>query len=270
MAKTSELFEHTQRYIREVMAERLRAEGFASYKGEDIHWYRLVNNEVIHAVYFITRSTALNSFFDIRYGCHPLFIPPVLQGSPYLREMLGYEQMNDRVPELVPGSTYFGFHDLMLSGLYNRPYRVPDVLINCPQDKHDGLDILELILPFMDTLKTPNACYQMHKARREQEIEDESMWSMSAYFVDEVLLWDDRDLYPYCQKYIESSMLRLGYLQETGGRSGKFERHELERCALLNNVFKEGCQQEYLQTFGMRASRTLELLEKYTALRRMP
>ena len=40
------LFEHTQRFMREVMAERLREEGFVSYKGEDIHWYRLVNNDI--------------------------------------------------------------------------------------------------------------------------------------------------------------------------------------------------------------------------------
>ena len=268
MAKTSQLFEHTQRYVREVMADRLRSEGFVSYKDEDIHWYRLVDNEVIHAVYFITRSTALNSFFDIRYGCHPLFIPPVFQKSPYLREMLGYEQMNDRVPELLSGSTDFGFHGLMLLGLFNRPYRVPDVLINCPRDKHDGLDVLEPIFPFMDTLRTPNACYKMHKARREREIENGNMVSMSAYFVDEVLFWDDRELHPYCREYIKNRMFRLRYLQETGGRSSKLEQQELGRIALLSKVFEEGCQQEYLQTFDERSKRTLELLEKYTVLRR--
>ena len=58
MANNSMLFEHTQRFMREVMADRLREEGFVSYKGEDIHWYRLVNNEVVQAIYFVTRHTA--------------------------------------------------------------------------------------------------------------------------------------------------------------------------------------------------------------------
>ena len=77
MANNSQLFEHMQRYIREVMAQRLREEGFASYKGEDIHWYRLVNNEMVQCIYFVTRDTHLHSFVDIYYGCHPLFICPM-------------------------------------------------------------------------------------------------------------------------------------------------------------------------------------------------
>lgn len=266
MADKLQLFEHTQRYIREVMADRLRAEGFVSYKGEDIHWYRLINNEVVHAVYFITRHTKLNAFFEICYGCHPLFVPPIFQKSPYMHGMPGYEQMNDRVPELIPDSTPYGFHRLMLYGLCNRPYRVPDVLITCPRDKNNGLDILELVFPTMNGLRTPYACYEMHKKRRKDEIENKVFFSMSPYFVDEVLFWEDKGLYSYCQEYIKNKMLRLEYLQTSGDRASKSEQKELARCVLLDKVFEEGKQKEYVQTFQEREKETLRQLKKYTTI----
>ena len=86
MANNSMLFEHTQRFMREVMAERLREEGFVSYKGEDIHWYRLVNNEVVQAIYFVTRHASLYSGggFELCYGCHPMFISPIFQKTAFI------------------------------------------------------------------------------------------------------------------------------------------------------------------------------------------
>lgn len=267
MSENSQLFEHAQRYIREVMADRLRSEGFVSYKGEDIHWYRLVNNEVVHAVYFITRHTALPSFFEIRYGCHPLYIPPIFQKSPYMYGTPNYEQMNDIVPERVPGSTLYGVHKLMLYGSCNRPYRVPDVMIMCPRDMHDGLDLLDLVLPIMDTTNKPYDCYQMHKKRREGEIEMGNTYTLSPYFVDEALFWEDHDIIPYCKEYIQNKMHRVECLQKHGERPGKSEQQELEKCILLNEVLSEGHQQEYLRTFQEREQKTLQLLKKYCNLR---
>ena len=261
MAKSSKLFEHTQIFVREVMADRLRQEGFISYKDEDIHWYRLANNEVIHAVYFVTRHTALHTNLEIRYGCHPVFIPPVFQKSPYFYQLPGYEQMNDRVPESIPGSTFHGFHSLQIYGMFNRPYRVPDSLIMCPEDKHNGLDVLELVFPTMDTLITPLACYQMHKMRREREME--SVLLMSSYFVDEVLYWEDRPLYAFCQKYVESCPRWYQKMKNIS----KTNQKEIERCLMLQKIFIENRPEEYLKTFSQKEDETLHLLNKYTSIR---
>ena len=212
--RRNQLFEHAQRYIREVMAPRLREEGFCSFKGEDIHWYRLVNNEVLQTVYFVTRSQALHSFLEICYGCHPLFIPPVFQKSPYFHAMPSYEQMNNRVPEKVTGRTPYGFQSLQICGAINKPYRVPDVLIMCPEDRNKGLDILELVLPILDQATTPRACYEMHLNRRKDEIETGNTYAMSPYFVDEVLFWEDEERYAYCKAYLKEQQL---YLHTTNG-----------------------------------------------------
>ena len=95
------VFEHVQRFVREVYADRLRQAGFSSYRNEDIHWYKLVNNDVIHAVYFVTDYMSFPVNLEIRYGCHPLFIPPVFQRSSFVDTSYGYEQMYDIIPELI-------------------------------------------------------------------------------------------------------------------------------------------------------------------------
>lgn len=268
MAKTSELFEHAQRYVREVMADRLREEGFVSYKGEDIHWYRLVDNKVVHAIYFCTRHTGLPAFFDIYYGCHPLFVPPVFQKSPYLYAEPGYEQMNMRIPETVPGSTPRGFEGTMIHGMVNRPYRVPDAMIWCPQDKNNGLDILEKIFPVMDGIRTPTACYEMHKKRRQGEIENDTWLTVSTYFVDEALYVGDEAMYPFCQMFVTSKISLLESAEKTGRFFRKEDKRELERLLELRRVFVEDRRQEYLQTFPAREQETLRKLERYTAIRR--
>ena len=266
MSNMSEMFEHAQRYMREVMAARLMEEGFSSYKGEDIHWYRLIDNKVVQAIYFVTRHATLDSLFEFRYGCHPLFIPPVFQKSPYLFADFGYEQMNDIVPEQVPGSTALGFHTLQLVGLGTSPYRVPDILIQCPRDKNRGQDVLELIFPVLNFTKTPYACYEMHKNRRMQIIENNSTGMMSPYFVDEVLFWNDNDLIPYCQKYLNERMGQFIHWQKIGYRLNRLQQREMDHCMLLDAALREGDRQRFLSLLQKREKETLRLLKKNCSL----
>lgn len=267
MGKTERLFEHTQRFVREVMADRLRQEGFSSYKGQDIHWYRLVDDVVVQTVYFVTRHTSLPAFMDVCYGCHPLFIPAVFQKSPYMHAMPGYEQMSDVIPEFITGRTHISERGTQLYGMINRPYREPDILIMCPHDKHYGIDTLEEILLTMSQVRTPEACYALHKQRRMSEIENDSFWTMSTYFVDEVLYWKDTSLYAYCQSYI-STWLKMF---ETADRSGvplrKEDRETRERLVKLNYVFEGGSIDDYIRSLDDREQKMrkmLRLAEKYT------
>lgn len=43
---------HAKMYIDEVFADTLKQEGFINPDGKSISWYRVVNNELVHAVYF--------------------------------------------------------------------------------------------------------------------------------------------------------------------------------------------------------------------------
>lgn len=267
MASQSMLFDHMQRYVQEVFAQRLRQAWFASYNGEGIHWFRLVNDEVLQAIYFVCRNATLQSTIEICYGCHPLFIPPVFQKSPYMYALPGYEQMNDFIPETIPGSTPYGFEHLRLVGMYNRPYRVPDVLILCPADKNYGLDILEKLLPVMDNISTPYACYEMHKKRREQEIKNGNMFSLSSYFIDEVLFWEDEALYPFCTQYVTEQVACLQKLQTCSELKRRDDREHLKRLLVLQDVFSQNNRDAYMYELQCRAHKNRILLMKHTGLK---
>lgn len=269
MNKATELFEHMQNYTREVFAERLREEGFSSYKGQDVHWYRLVNNEVVQAVYFVIRHTMTPAFAEIRYGCHPLFISPIFQKSPYMHGVPGYEQMSNLIPKTTSCSTIDDFDGLLLNGMYNnRPYRVPDALIFCSPDQNNGLDVLEKLLPVLDKKTTPLACYELHKTIRKPIIDNNSTGMMTSYFVDEVLYWQDKKLYSYCKEFVKQEVRHLEYCQKNGWSIEKARKPQVERCTILRQVFESGNFADYLQTFPEREQETLRLLERNVGIQR--
>jgi len=260
---STEGFAHVQRFVREVYADRLLQAGFSSYKGEDIHWFRLVNNEVVHAVYFRSSRAGFPLMLEIGYGCHPLFIPPVLQRSPFLQPMNGYEQIYYTIPELIPGSMPCGVQHSFIHGLRNKIYRISDVMVHCPDDDQASQMILEKVLAVLKPIDTPATCYDVHKRWRAGEIENDSWITMTPYFVDEVLYWDDRDLYPYCTRYIEG---RLGWLEEVQ-LEGKLKRNadqeELAQLIVLRDVFHSENRAQYVQRLCEKARKNLAQLKKY-------
>lgn len=265
MFKATDLFEHMQRYTREVFAERLRQEGFSSYKGQDIHWYRLVNNEVIQCVYITAWSVTPYTFAEIKYGCHPLFISPIFQKSPIMNGIEDLVQISYLIPERIPNSTKDGVERFLLCGSYNRAYREPDVLIICSPEQNNGLDVLEKLLAVLNQTTTPLACYELHKDLR-RRLSFPSFRVRSTYFVDEVLYWKDDELYPYCREFVKAEAECLENAKNKGFTIPKAYKQSWERGYVLNQVFEHGNFEEYLHTFQERAQRTLRLLERNTGI----
>ena len=266
MAKNSILFEHTQRYVREVMADRLRENGFTSRKGEDINWYRVIDNDVIQAVYFATRHTALPSFLDIGFGSHPFFIPPLFYKGPYLHAGPGYEQYYVAVPEIIPGSYPYGMMRSQISGMSNRVYRSPDVQIMCPTDLNYGRDILDQVLLVLDRIQTPRDCYLSHKTWREREIENGSWMTMSPYFVDEVVYWDDGALLPFCKEYVFGMIEILEQAAQTGRFYRKSDELRLGELRQLREFLSNGDRDGHLNMLKEREKQVQLLLAKNTGI----
>ena len=262
MSKATELFEHMQRYTREVFAERLRKEGFSSYKGQDIHWYRIVNNEVIQAIYFVAFNSAPCTFVEIKYGCHPLFVPPVLQKSPLMNGLPDYVQISN----LIPGSTADGVERLLLYSMYNnRPYRVPDALIMCSPDQNNGLDVLEKLLSVLNGTTTTLLCYELHKELSWQ-LSTSDFRVRSSYFVDEVLYWEDKELYSPCREFVKDEARRLENAIKEGFHIPKMYRQSWEQGKVLNQVFENDNFEEYLHTLQERAQQNLRLIKRNTGI----
>lgn len=263
----AELFAHVQRFVREVYADQLRQAGFSSYKGEDIHWFRLVNNEVIHAVYFVTNYAGFPAMLEIGYGCHPLYIPPILQRSPYIRPMPGNEQMYHEIPELIPGSMPHGIQRSLLNGLTNKIYRVPDVMVYCPADGDTCQNILEKVLSVLDSIRTPAACYEAHKRWRGTQLENGTWLTMTPYFVDEVIYWEDQSLYPYCISYVNGKIDWLEHTMRDGKLARKADQEELSQLYAIREVFRNNERQKYRQELSDKATKHLSMLQKYTPIR---
>lgn len=269
MFKATELFEHMQRYTREVFAERLLKEGFSSYKGQDIHWYRIVNNEVIQAVYFVAFNAVPCTFAEIKYGCHPLFVPPIFQKSPLINGLWDHVQISEFIPETVPGSTTYGLDRLLLYSQYNnRPYRVPDALIMCAPDQNNGLDVLEKLLSVLNRTTTAFACYEFHKelSRQLSQINSIPFKIRSTYFVDEALYFEDKELFSCCREFAKNEALCLETAIKKGVTIPKMYKQSWERSSTLNQVFENGNFEEYLQTLQDRAQHNLRLLERNTGI----
>ena len=265
-ATKSEGFAHVQRFVREVYADRLRQAGFSSYRGEDIHWFRLVNNEVIHAVYFRSSCSRFPLMLEMGYGCHPLFIPPLLKRSPFMAPILSYEQIDYAIPELIPGSTPMGMQHSFIHGLRNNIYRMPDVMVHCPIDEETRQMILDKVLSLLDPIDTPAACYALHKDRREGEIENDAWLTMTPYFVDEVLYWEDKALYPYCSLYIEGKREWLETVKQEGKLKRKVDQEELAQLNVLHDVFLSKNREQYVQQLSEKARKNLAQLKKFVAL----
>ena len=258
------LFTHVQKFVQEVYAEQLREAGFRSYRNEGVHWFRLVNDEVIQAVYFVARHTTFPVRLDIEYGCHPLFIPPILQHSPYMYGMPGYEQMYDEIQETIPGRMPDGRQRSMVLGMQNREYR-EDIEVLCPVNPDERQQILRNVLDEIEPLNTPKACFEAHKRWRARQIENDSWGIMSPYFVEEVLYWEEESLYPYCIEYMKATIRGLSNVREDGKLPQKYQQ-ELEHLKILWDVFQNNSRAEYLQVLQGRESKNRKRLKTNTSL----
>ena len=218
----SALYEHTQRYVREIMANTLRQEGFVSRDGKDVHWFRIVGGNVLHAIYFVS-DIFFPPFLRVRYCCTPLFIPPLTSNGICQKNMPGYEQ--------------YGWNKQLLKE-HNCIYREPDAMVHCPADEYQGHDLLEEVLQIFAPVRTPEDCYRLHKQWHEKEIHNRVLLNLSPHFVEEVLYWDDQDLYPTCMDYV-LMMERILRNPRNGKPLSKSNQQLLDHILALKMVLTE-------------------------------
>lgn len=256
--KMSIVNEHAQNYIRAVMADRLRSEGFVSRGGKDFHWYRLVNNDVVQAVYFHTQWAKLPLFMAIGYGCHPLFIAPEYCSG---IRMAGVARSHEAVD---PGRF------IIKQGITNAPYSL-SAMVTCPTDPAHGADILDDILSRIPHAPSIEDCYALHKQRlidsaKELEVEPEKLYSnLSTDFMDEVIYMDDRQMYPYCEATLRHKFecFERGQAVRTLHPT---EIAELNACKDIEQAILHGQRDHHLELLRQRAADNLATLKKKVKL----
>lgn len=235
--KVNTLNEHAQNYIRTVMADHLRREGYVSKDGMDLQWYRVMNGNVLHAIYFYTRWAALPMFMAIGYGCHPLFIPPEYPKNIYMPSMLRSLEALNPGKQLVKqnGNTVYS----------------SNAAVTCPNDNFYGGDILESILMQLNGIRTVEQCYAVHKHRYQTAAKllnlskDEMYHNISSDFMDEAVFLDDQELYPYCTAQITKKLARYAEAQESR-KLWNVEKYELNALIHLQEAIIDQKREAHL------------------------
>jgi hypothetical protein len=232
------------------MADQLRKNGFVSNGGNDIQWFKLVEHEVIQSVYFYTRHPRLPMEMELGYGCHPAFLCPHFSNNPVIRIMPGYELLYPRY---------------LISKSHNRPFYREDILVTCPADEHCGRDLLESVFPVLDACKTLESCYELHKSWLSGAIKNGSIHAASPEFVDEVLYWDDKKLFPYCLAYVQLTIRNLERARASASLSRRLQA-ELDYLHYLETILCNGDRKTHLDLLRNRKQRNLSLLKKHTGI----
>ena len=207
---------HVQNYIRATLADQLLNAGFVSRKDNACCWYRVQGNAVVQSIYFFTHFSDLPTFLEIGFGCHPLFLTPVFPTNPLMRDLPGNEIL---------------YPMYILMDRSNKHCYSDDILISCPEDEQYGRKLIDAIIDVLNAVTSPQDCYELHKQWRQREIENDSWINVSTHFVDEVVFWDDRELYPFCENYVSRRSVLLHNALKKNPQSVKY-RKELDYLQL--------------------------------------
>lgn len=248
------LNQHAQSFIGYAMADELKKEGFASARNKGIHWFRVVNGEILQSVLFYTTHAHLPMFLEIGFASCPLFITPEIPKSVRRPAVLrGMESFNRGYPILKKhGNANFS----------------PEVAVVCPSDEFRGLDILRGVIAQLNEIRTMRDCYEKH-------IEDilklasiagipikEVMYNrMSVDLMDEIVYFDDQRWYDICKRKI---LHDLPWYTELNEEQKLWNAHKfiLNAYSHLNVAIVEGKRELHLEYLQACKENNIKMLRK--------
>lgn len=144
---------HAKMYVDAVFGDTLKQEGFINPDDKSISWYRVVNNELVHAVYFHAsngRVPILEMVIESRV--YPLFCKPKYYSGIYSsgsNRHFGYRVISIRDLPDEHGTTYYGLYS-------------DDIWVYTNKHGKRGLYTLETdILPWFQKSMTQADYYQV-------------------------------------------------------------------------------------------------------------
>lgn len=240
---------HASSYVRATMADRLKQEGFVSMNNDDLHWFRVINGEVVHTVIFYTQYTAMPIDLNIGFGCFPLFVKPLFPPNVYI---YGLTRNHD---VLSPG--------FPISKMHNRYTYSKDILVGCPADELSGADILDKVVEIFKTTRDAESCYAYHKSRyitvhQQRGISSSPFTFASVDFMNEVVYFNDLDILPDCKKSL-IDQLEVYYDMQRCRKLIGYELNEVERLERLKEALNSDLQ-EYRKYLDQLKLQNIKLL----------
>lgn len=303
--KKSELLPHAQVYIREVMSDLLRSEGFISRDGDDIQWYRVINNEIVQSVFFYTTGLHLPVELKIGFAAHPLYIRPFFYKGVLISGPDGYEDY-ERINEyarLLASQQLIGFQDkktgeyvardttienLLEGGYINEAFRnrysdfietrkqvgdifgarpdfKPGIWVYYPPSEDKGRFLLESILRILNRIKSPEACYQFHTAFQFPSSPQHVGMNRVGSFTREVFFLGKEEHYDYCRKSIEKRLENNERLKNVKMQA-KLRQTETEELMQLKGLVFNEDREAFMAFLEEEKKQTIKMLLKHTGI----
>ena len=239
MANNNQLqTEHIQRLVRALFADRLRQEGFVSYKNQDVAWYRLVNQEVLQTIYFYTIDSFIPVFMNIGVGCHPLYVEPKFTASVrYSKDRNNEVRFQEKLFVDFPLKSYSS-----------------DILVMCPAEEQKRMAIFENILKELEPIHSAWEAYQAHKAMYSKR---RTFRSISTDFINEMIFYQDVEMY---EKTLPDIEFLLKESQELSDMRSYAERGKILEIQI--QAIRSGNYDEVLAMIQQKRERVVRALKR--------
>ena len=240
-----------QEIVRPKCADLLRANGFVSYKNEDLCWYRIIGGELLQAVYYFSTCSRVPLMLRSYFGCHPLFFePPIPHPVATKRGFVPSRVMFDSIYWLLGChlATNRSSDPVLHPALKLRENR----LIYALPDDRDAAVLEKYVLPLLDEVRTIEMAYTMHK--KENYLNFVPTDFIPFLLAEEAIYMGDEELYPLCikiAKEIQSNMLICTQDPEM----------KIHADQMLE-YFETEDRARYMQRMEERKQNTLKLLKK--------
>ena len=122
--------------------------------------------------------------------------------------------------------------------------------------------MLNEIFDVLDAVTTPKGCYELHKRWREKQ---KLALDVVIHFIDEVIFWEDRNLYKFCVDSIDEQCSILRKALKKYPKSDKFAK-EYEHLQFLKGVIISGDRTVHTKMLENQTRKTIYLLKKHVGI----
>lgn len=246
---------HARSYVQAVFEQRLREEGFTCPDDRLLCWYRVKNKEIVNSIVFWSPWATMPLRLEVGYGIHPLFIKPAYTASvsysnrPHEAERFREQHLVENCP--LENMRYMPFES--------------EIQVIAPGHEGRGIYTFEgILLPRMDSVKTIEDCYQLHKCQRlSWKYEDKAIKfaTVADTFIDEAIFLEDTEVYPYCMTSVEKHI--AAYKKQCELKPEKKEyRLGLMAWMQRREALCDGSRVEYLRILESNKAQNIDYLKR--------
>ena len=239
---------YVQQYVEAIWSERLKQAGFTCPDEKMLCWYRVVNKEIIHSIYFYTKWSGLPVELEVRFSAYPLF---------YLPEGLKHVCSKDE-PEMY---SFERERSLKEDGAGMAEFS-EEILVYAPRSGSRGGYVLDSILPWLDQVTSIEECYKLYRCDIvDKPLKRHYLYRFPLSFIELALFFEDAELYDECICKSKDMVKVWSELCEKFPKNQKYPQI-LQGWNRVLNALQGDDRKAFLQHLEQRKQKTLQWLEK--------